>query len=154
MAGGGRRPTRCRAASTSASTPRRARSEFAQLVLVGRQRTQAALGPVAGGLQLLHLARCVEQRLVERGAVLVDGVDLVGEFGAPLVAEREVAGDGVEFGLAGGAQAGLAAVDGGLGNRGACGERADRKRYGEAQPHVGRGLPSVGRSDVKLGTIG
>ena len=77
------------------------RARRADAVLVGQQRAQPLLGAVARRLKLLDLLAGVDQRLVERGAVLVERVDLALEFGLALVGHRDVAGDRFEFGLAG-----------------------------------------------------
>ena len=84
MAGGGWRPMRCSAASTSAMVARRPRSDWRSDALAVVQRLQP---PFGFGDPLFGVAQprgAVDQRLVELAAVLADGLDLVLELGLSL----------------------------------------------------------------------
>ncbi len=50
-------------------------------------------------LELLHRLVAVDQRLIERRAVLVERFDLAAKVRLALVGQLDVVGDGVEFGL-------------------------------------------------------
>ena len=99
-AGGGLRPIRSSAPSTSASTPRRAASDLADLVTLQLERLQA-VGNVLDVLAelLLGLGRLDHRRGQRRGILLHCG-DVGGELVAPLVGKRQFLGDPIVFGSA------------------------------------------------------
>ena len=83
-AGGGCRPIRCRAASTSAITARRSSSDLRSERSVLVQRLEAVLAVGDAGLDVAQPGSGVDQRLVQLAAVEADGVDLVAEPGRGL----------------------------------------------------------------------
>ncbi len=140
MAGGGWRPTRSQSGQHLGQHLAALAKRGAQRVLLAHQRGKAPFGAVAGGLQLLHLLAGIDQRLVEGGAVLVEGVDFLGELRPPLDGKRDVAGDRIELGLAGVALAGGAAVGRRLRRGEPGGKHGGEQGRGKAQSHLSAGV--------------
>ena len=74
-------------------------------LLVAGQRLDSGLGLVDFAFQGLRALARLDQRLIEGGAILVEGFDLAAKLGQAVLGEGDVIGDGVQFGLAGGAGA-------------------------------------------------
>ena len=73
MAGGGRRPMRCSAASTSVITRRRPSSDNAQAVFALRQcRAGASSVALTACLDVLHARGRVDQALIELAAIVAE----------------------------------------------------------------------------------
>ena len=67
--------------------------------LVGGERPQPSLRLVDLAFESLHPLARIDEMLVQRSAVLVEGVDLLAELRLALLGQRHVAGDRVELGL-------------------------------------------------------
>ena len=84
MAGGGWRPIRCSAASTSAMVARRPSSERRRRRSLSSSGFSRDFGLGDAVLGVAQPAGAVDQGLVELAAILADGVDLVLELGLGL----------------------------------------------------------------------
>ena len=145
-------PMRCRAASTSASTSRRWPARRAAC-LPGRAGRASRCS--AASISPSSFCTCcagIDQRLVEGGAVLVEGVDLLAQLRLALPGDGDVAGDGVELGLAGVARDGCGVAVGGRPARAWRERRAASttgKRSRMATP-VARRASKLGATDLTI----